>query len=133
MRDIKFRAWDKTRNNFTWGNSNLILTLGGLKMWQFAMNAPEPVNQDDFILMQFTGLKDKDGKEIYEGDIVRYANSMESGTGVIEPFFETANLHCRWYKQKTSSPSIFTSIDYLGCPQELEVIGNIYENGDLIK
>lgn len=82
---------------------------------------------------QFIGLYDKKQKEIYKGDIIKFQAMNELGIGIIEPFFGSVNLHCKWIKQETASPSFYTSIDYLMCSEEIEIIGNIHENPELIK
>ena len=69
--------------------------------------------------MQFTGLKDKNGKEIYEGDVVRYSANKEehiSEVVYIESFFGV--------EKHTGILSSFYPI---------EIIGNIYENPELLK
>lgn len=135
-RPIEYRAWHKGFKEF--------VTVTGLHYFEgnelsgVSFDSDDVGEQQDipikwFDLMQYTGLKDKNGKKIFEGDIVRYANDEESGEGIIEAFFNTVNLHCRWIKQKTERPTLYTSIDYLGCAKEIEVIGNIFENPELLK
>ena len=75
------------------------------------------------VLMQFTGLKDKNGKEIFEGDIV----DISHGVGkVIFPVQWTDNPRGGWFP--------FSGTTYINTPrpEDVIVIGNIYENPDLI-
>lgn len=104
MREIKFRAWD-IDNKFLFdvyeihfGNNFYIKGLGQI----FSRN---------FNLMQYTGLKDKNGKEIYEGDIIEY-------------FDEQIEL-VEWSKSDFWSG--------LGTFRISKVIGNIYENPELLE
>ena len=84
VRQIKFRAWDKKRLEMRQSHNLLIDTLDGTISWQFGYDEPELLDQDNFVLMQFTGLLDKNGKEIYEGDIIVYATPPECDPKVVE-------------------------------------------------
>jgi hypothetical protein len=77
---------------------------------------------DDVVLMQYTGLKDKNGVEIYEGDVVRY----DCGHGHIE--WESGGLIIKWFGGN-QTPLSFTSWRGHG---HLEIIGNIHQNPELI-
>ena len=124
MREIKFRAWDKRRQQFHWGISNVCLTLGGNLMWQFGFKSPDFLDKEeaeDYVLQQYTGLHDKNGEEIYEGDIIRdnekknHKVLWDSSLYGWSPF----GCHIPW------------SVGSL--PKHFEVIGNIYENPELVE
>lgn len=126
MREFKFRAYEKdsdemfypdTTNNNEYFFSGFID--GVLKV------ATSPYSDDkDYILMQYTGLIDKNGKEIYEGDIVtRTINDKYYLTGKVV-MDEGATMIVR------GEESMFLTTNFRG--HKNEVIGNIYETPELL-
>lgn len=121
MREIKFRAWDTDRQRMRTGSDNLMLDLGGRKYWQFGydLNFLDQSHAKEFVLMQYTGLHDKNGVEIYEGDIVKTDENDWVGKVVYEaPEFALVD-----------NGFGFASLGYC----ETKVIGNIYENPELMR
>lgn len=123
MREIKFRGWDKELN-FMIDIKRYKIDFNGQVL--FDNNDKELYNQTNKIeLMQYAGLKDKNGVEIYEGDIIKDGSRLWKIQ--ISPiygifFILTKGGHSRCYGDFGS---------YL--VDEFKVIGNIYENQDLIK
>jgi uncharacterized phage protein (TIGR01671 family) len=127
MKEIKFRAWDRERKRMLYDvvfaiHKNLIAVAdqnccGIGQNGYFTVIFQNSLPRDQIVLMQYTGLKDKNGKEIYEGDIIVDSfNHYEKGK-VAE---NTAEF---WWEV----------IEYGLEDAELEVIGNIYENPELLK
>ena len=117
MREIKFRAWDKVKKEWILGKEpfNIIGEVTVFDMVkQYSLG-----HLNDIEVMQFTGLLDKNGKEIYEGDIIKTIG--EIGTVIYNaPSFMAIGVE----------QNIFDIVDdyFIGC----EVIGNVYENKELI-
>jgi len=139
-REIKFRVWDKIMEDIAplvelhsdWVAIPIMDEDGGHL---------EQRKLEDVELMQYTGFKDKNGKEIYEGDIVRFENKAYEIR-----FFNKWGMFGLVGK---SSYKDFIKEDPLGSggsstrykpyvlgeyyQKRIEVIGNIYENKDLLK
>ena len=115
MREIKFRAWDKeTKEMIVW--DKLIWNSQGLL--NSLHNTGTPDHYGNWIAQQYTGLKDKNGVEIYEGDIVETLDELTKITDV--KFIDGAFMPF-----DHSSPEIKS--------EESSVIGNIYENPELLE
>lgn len=117
MREIKFRAWDKEEKVMCYDIPTFTDDFTDM------LNRTIKYHQDnDLVLMQYTGLKDKNGKEIYEGDIIKYSmgNTMQSNPMVVsfEEIFGLLGEYCNSY--------------YATNKNSFEVIGNIYQNPELI-
>jgi len=118
MREIKFRAWDKLKNEMVVGEYYNLVSFEG-DVYQFSLG--KLLKEKQFELMQFTGLKDKNGKEIYEGDIVK---------DIDKPLRIDLVDVIEW----NSEEACFMAGDYgAGQFSRIEVIGNIYGNPELIE
>ena len=121
MREIKFRLWsDSLKVMYSPDNQ-----IGHLWAIPEADNGVIKVRNDE-TLMQFTGLKDKNGKEIYEGDIVKgYGYEVRNGKQIRpERIFAINDFIKDAYRLLCITE---------GTGETIEVIGNIYENPELLK
>jgi uncharacterized phage protein (TIGR01671 family) len=126
-REIKFRAWDGATMHlpeYSDENEDFYISVEGeVKFFRDVGwdNLRTPAYRKDWALMQFTGLRDKEGKEIYEGDVIR---TERQDWGVIvwrAPFFEVT--------VSADQSSLYSREWFAAC----EVTGNIYENPGLLE
>ena len=119
MREIKFRAWDKINKDMFNVES---INFQESRVYKDTVSYREFNNVD---VMQYTGLEDKNGKEIYEGDIV-----FESfGENYYKVVFENGSFRAEF--EGDFEEHSFELIDVVA--QGCEVVGNIYENHELIR
>jgi len=122
MREIKFRAWIKELNE--------IREVEYINFWKKMISFPNKFYKeyylnadfDEIELMQYTELKDKNNKEIYEGDIVTLHNSK------YKVIFNTKEARFVLRDDEFESEIPFTNNNN----ERMEIIGNIYENPELL-
>jgi len=124
MRELRFRAWDDIQKK--------ILHFGLFSDWA---REQEPIRYG-LPVMQYTGLKDKNGKEIYEGDILQVS---DIGTAKIIYGFHITSKDDWGVKHGTVGftlqwiGSSFEDHSELWPSKDIEIIGNIYENPELLE
>ena len=123
MREIKFRAWDKA--------CDVMLVPEDANKWVMHGNGCSAIDgvwaTDDLVLMQYTGLKDKNGVEIYEGDILSdqsFHNDFDLWRGTVT--WNYGGYSC-------ISQEGEKTLTYYAPETQCEVIGNIYENKELLE
>jgi hypothetical protein len=127
MREIRFRVWDNLNKKWLLGYE--YPNLGGFSMmgevmmsgeYSAMLNSFSLQDWDEIRIMQYTGLNDKNGTPIYEGDLLK------------SPFFEDRYVPVIWdsfHAQFTIGGAEF-NVEVK--PENIEVLGNIYENENLL-
>jgi len=140
MREIKFRAWDRATNSMV------------TESWKLFLNGCVSIQDtwatSDVHLMQFTGLKDKNGKEIFEGDILAHMSTRRAGyekdgdTIYKKIVFGRSNPQCNSVTDYMGFWAVSLGDDDLSCGGSIGyqtkslgavVIGNIHENPELLQ
>lgn len=128
MRELKFRAWDKIKKKFYYhDHGDYGPSSDGYEWGPWQFNIDQDTQPNNCILMQYTGLKDKNGKEIYEGDILKGIVNEETKEFVSYVSFDEGQFlledekhlwHYLWFKEAV---------------KKLSIIGNLYENPKLLE
>lgn len=137
MRQLKFRIWDKKNKIFIYewdaSHKRLAISLVGLV---YHGGYDDVLPENDYVVQQWTGLKDLKGIEIYEGDIVKTVDGISK---ISVDFAEYTSGEVQWLREGfevcqknigATRISVFSNCDC--CPADLEIIGNIFENPELL-
>ncbi|EWH19828.1 YopX family protein [Bacillus haynesii] len=149
MREIKFRAWNKEKEIMVYENEDDSATY-----WDGVNSSDVEIVNDrlrhspisEYIWMQYTGLKDNTDREIYEGDIIHCVHWFFDGNEIEEHFtasvgfrdgsFTLENINSRYYSDYTfeeNGKGICWIGDINYCDEDYEIIGNIYQNPNLLE
>jgi uncharacterized phage protein (TIGR01671 family) len=115
-REIRFRAWDIEHSR--------MITM----RYRAASEVLSEASRGDWAVMQFTGLHDKNGKDVFEGDILFY-----NSTGYIGEVAYSTYGGCGFYVFENGIDSEFGGKKLIETVADLEIVGNIYESPELLE
>jgi uncharacterized phage protein (TIGR01671 family) len=155
MRELKFRMWDKVNNKFIspfrfehddyYKTTGMVLLdfHGKIRIAEYSSgngdNSASSVyseidNADNYVVQQYTGLTDINNNPIYQGDIVKYIPSdFASGSNIRVGTIIFCNYFNGWAVKDATNYSVYNlNVPFMGL-NRIEVIGNIFENPELLK
>ena len=126
MKELKFRVWDKERECYLDETELAGITPDGKYILYIEEEEISKLEiEGNYVVEQYTGLKDKNGKEIYEGDIVEYTTC----------YYGNEERHRKVIEWKEWDSDDFGEPHNIGFPdlsECMEVIGNIHEDAGLL-
>lgn len=125
MRELKFRVWDKIHDKY---REPMVYDILNEKI---VVRFPiETLKKGEFLLEQYAGLKDKNGKEIYEGNIVRWSFKVDRNS---ELTYAANAVKWETYAEEEWPYSTISGFTLPESEDGYEVIGNIHENPELLE
>ena len=125
-REILFRAWDKENKKMLFN----VQYIYDSKCDSFG----DMLDNQDYIITQFTGLKDEEGTKIFEGDIVKHDNGKNYE---VKFGFYVNEVNCEYtvecYGWHIGKDNEFEDFEQIHNSNKIKVIGNIFENPELLK
>ena len=120
MREIKFRAWEE---DVEFMNYSVCITTTENKSYYEVSEGFGLIEVNPEHVMQFTGLKDENSAEIYEGDVIEW----------LDPFGVTVRSQVIYDETTASYKTYKGELSHISIRPNLKVVGNIYENPELLE
>lgn len=132
MSRFKFRIWDKTKNEWLGASDKNSVTFRNfdlcgqtLRMQQLPMDVED---KDKYVIEQFTGITDKNGDDIYFGDVIAIFTDVIPQHGIVE-----VGWNCEPYVMLSPYEPYWERLPLLNFTTTAAVIGNIHENPELLE
>ena len=124
MKEIMFRIWDAKNNEWLAESDENALTYYGFTLLGEVMHMqPIPINDGSLIIEEATGIEDKNGTMIYQGDIIQF---VVGGEAYVREVIKKPDCACFMLTKEGSTPYSFLEM-YQMSVTKFEVIGNIHE------
>ena len=125
MRLLKFRVWDKELNKFDSPNVHHLIKNNAILSIGLNLDIQKICGDGRFVIQQYTGLKDKNGEEIYEGDIVKATSDQYENENFVGKVIFDEGCFLTWINKN--------DIRGIWGEDDIEVIGNIFETPELLE
>ncbi len=121
----KFRAWDRKDKKWIWPYPEAFYIIGEVTMFD-VLRQIKMDRVNDLVILQYTGLQDKNGKEIFEGDFLKSENYTES----VRWAYDLGAWH--FGNREDQHTCMLSDVGVKGAV-ECEIVGNVFENEELLK